>query len=100
MTDDPRTPDRPDAIPSYEIRVQGHVAPRLTERLAPLRPCREPDGTTTLTGPVADQAALHGLLRRMRDLGLALVSVARLGTPDAAPPHDATEDDPGGPPPS
>jgi hypothetical protein len=96
MTDDPPAPDAPDApgaTPIYTIRVQGHVGPRLTDRLDPLRPRHESDGTTTLTGPVADQAALHGLLRRIRDLGLPLVAVVRRAAEDANATDDAQSDE-------
>ena len=65
-----------DEAPTYRIRVQGHLGPRVTERFDTFEVRHEPDGTTTLTGQVVDQAALHGLLRRIRDLSLALLSVA------------------------
>lgn len=99
MNDDTRTPDRPDATPTYRIRVRGHVGPRLIDRLDALHARHEPDGTTTLTGPVPDQAALHGLLRRIRDLGLPLLSVARLGSEEETP-RATNDDDPGATPPS
>ena len=63
----------------YEIRVKGHLEPRWAAWFEGLRLTRERDGTTLLSGPVVDQAALHGLLRKVRDLGLPLVSVTRVG---------------------
>lgn len=69
----------------YEIRIQGHLAERWAERFAGLRIRHHSDGTTTLTGSVIDQAALHGLLRGVRDLGLPLVSVILV---DLTPPDE------------
>jgi hypothetical protein len=66
-----------------QIRVRGHLDPRWSAWFDGLTIAHEPDGDTTLTGPVADQAALYGLLSRARDLGLTLVSVTR--RPPAAP---------------
>ena len=63
----------------YEIRLQGHLEPRWAAWFEGLRLTRERDGSTLLSGPVVDQAALHGLLRKVRDLGLPLVSVTRVG---------------------
>ncbi len=62
----------------YEIRLQGHLDPRWADRLEGLTFELESNGSTTLTGPLADQAALHGLLSRIRDLGLAIVSIRRV----------------------
>lgn len=62
----------------YAIRLQGHLDPRWADRLGGLAFALESDGTTTLTGSLADQAALHGLLARVRDLGVAIVSIQRL----------------------
>jgi hypothetical protein len=59
----------------YEIRLRGHLDPRWAAQFEGLSLTQEPDGTTVLAGNVVDQAALHGLLRRVRDLGLPLVSV-------------------------
>ena len=61
----------------YEIRVQGHLDDRWTAWFDGLDLSRTDDGTTVLRGPVTDQAALHGLLRKLRDLGVPLVSVTR-----------------------
>jgi len=62
----------------YEIHVRGHLADRWVEEFPGFQLLRDPDGTTRLTGPVADQAALHGLLRRVRDLGWPLLGVVRV----------------------
>jgi hypothetical protein len=73
----------------YEIRLHGHLATRWSAWFDGLALTRESDGTTLIEGPVVDQAALHGLLQKVRDTGLPLVSVTRVG-PDrqdaAAPP--------------
>ncbi len=62
----------------YEIRLQGHLDSRWAERLEGMAFAFDGDGTTTLTGPLADQAALHGLLTRIRDLGLPIISIRRI----------------------
>ena len=59
----------------YEIRVKGHLDDRWAHRFGGLSLARFHDGTTLLAGSVVDQAALHSLLRMVRDLGLHLVSV-------------------------
>ncbi|MGR6964980.1 hypothetical protein ACU610_11005 [Geodermatophilus sp. URMC 61] len=68
----------------YEIRIAGRLAPRWAAWFDGMTLTTAGDGTTVLAGPVTDQAALHGVLARIRDLGLPLVSVTRL---DADPPH-------------
>jgi len=65
----------------HEIRVQGHLDRRWTDWLEDMTVTHENDGTTTLTGPLADQAALHGVLNKIRDLALPIVSVRRI-SPD------------------
>ena len=67
--------DRP-AI--YEIRVRGKLDARWSRWFANLQIVPQPNGESLLTGPVADQAALYGLISRMRDLGLVLISVHRV----------------------
>jgi hypothetical protein len=61
----------------YEIRVQGRLESRWAPWFDGMTLTPESDGTTTIHGPVVDQAALHGLLSKLRDVGLALVSVTR-----------------------
>ena len=59
----------------YEIRIEGHLNDRWADWFEGLTLIREDSGATLLTGPVVDQAALHGLLRKVRDLGMPLISV-------------------------
>jgi hypothetical protein len=62
---------------SYEIRLKGHLEPRWADWFDGLTLTQESDGTTVLRGSVVDQAALHGLLGKVRDLGLPLIAVNR-----------------------
>jgi len=61
-----------------EIRLQGHLEPRWASWFDGLALTRQRDGTTLIDGHVADQAALHGLLQKVRDIGLPLISVTRV----------------------
>ena len=70
----------------YEIRVKGHLDARWSAWFDGMSLTNESDGTTSLHGPVIDQAALHGLLHRLRDTGLPLISVTRL---DPDQPHES-----------
>ncbi len=81
------TPDSREAG-RYEIRLTGHLDARWATWFDGLTVRRESDGTTVISGQVPDQSALHGLLQRVRDLGLPLVSVTRVDTdePDLPPP--------------
>ena len=65
----------------YQIRIKGHLDRRWTDWFEGLTIRLEDNGDTLLTGPVVDQAALHGLLRKVRDLGLPLISVTRVKPP-------------------
>jgi hypothetical protein len=71
-TDDPVEPRQ------YEIRLKGHLAARWAAWFDGLSLTHERDGTTVIRGPVVDQAALHGLLKKVRDLGLPLIAVAQV----------------------
>ncbi len=62
----------------YQIRVKGHLGPQWTDWFGGLTITLEDNGETLLTGPVVDQAALHGLLRKVRDLGMPLISAIRV----------------------
>lgn len=79
----------PKAGQVYQIRIKGHLDDRWSEWLEGLRVTHEEDGMTVLTGLVADQPALHGLLVKIRDLGVPLVSVNALGSDNV----DHTEPD-------
>ncbi|MCJ7534913.1 MAG: hypothetical protein WA997_01175 [Anaerolineales bacterium] len=70
----------------YQIRIKGHLDPRWTEWFGGLTITLEDNGDTLLTGSVVDQAALHGLLKKVRDLGMPLLSVNRIqpGQADAS----------------
>ena len=59
----------------YQIRIQGHLSHQWTDWFEGLTITLEEDGDTLLTGPVIDQAALHGILKKIRDLGMPLLSV-------------------------
>jgi hypothetical protein len=78
----------------YEIRIRGHLGPRWATWFDGMSLTTHEDGTTVLEGPVVDQAALHGLLHKLRDTGLALLSVHQVDTdpstrplPDPDDPH-------------
>jgi hypothetical protein len=62
----------------YQIRIKGHLGRQWTNWFGGLTITLENNGETLLTGPVVDQAALHGLLRKVRDLGVPLLSVSRV----------------------
>ena len=71
----------------YEIRIKGHLANRWANWFEGLTITLEDNGDTLLTGTVVDQAALHGVLRKVRDLGMPLISVMRM-----KPVHAETSD--------
>ena len=74
-------------VQHYEIRVEGRLAPRWAAWFDGMS-LTSADGTTVISGPVTDQAALHGLLQKLRDVGLPLVSV----TPIPPQSHDQTDE--------
>ena len=59
----------------YEIRIQGHLGPEWADWFAGLAITLEGNGDTLLTGPLVDQSALHGVLKKVRDLGMPLLAV-------------------------
>ena len=75
---DTSTSDRPQRAEWYEIRLQGRLDQRWEQWFDGMAISPGVDGTTVIRGPVPDQAALHGLLVGVRDLGLPLISVARV----------------------
>jgi hypothetical protein len=76
----------------YQIRIKGHLGPQWTDWFGGLSITLEDNGDTLLTGPV-DQATLHGLLKKVRDLGMPLLSVNRVETGQT----DASETEPSSP---
>ena len=84
-----RNPKTDPGLPRvYQIRVEGHLGHRWKDWFGGMTIMLEEEGDTLLTGPVVDQAALHGLLKKVRDLGMPLISVMRVepGQVDAAQP--------------
>jgi hypothetical protein len=73
-------------VPQYEIRLKGQLDSHWADRFESLTITLEENGETLLSGPVADQAALHGLLKKVRDLGMPLVSVVQIQ------PHEIYQD--------
>ena len=68
----------PDQPTIYQIRIKGHLSQEWTDWFVGLAITLEENGDTLLTGPVVDQPALHGLLKKVRDLGMALLAVNRV----------------------
>ena len=64
----------------YEIRVKGHLSERWTAWFDGLSLSLDDDGTTVIAGPVADQAALHGLLQKLRDVGIPIIALNMVGS--------------------
>ena len=77
----------------YEIRLKGHLDARWAAWFDGMTLTREGDGTTVIHGPVVDQAALHGLLQRVRDLGLPLLSVRQVDPREASEPEGTADSD-------
>ncbi len=87
------TADHHDQPVRYAIHVRGHLEQRWVGWFDGLTVDRRSDGTTVLSGPVVDQSALHGLLERLRDLGVPLISLTPVdgwgtSSTDAADPQD------------
>ena len=75
----------------YQIRIEGQLGQQWTDWFDGLSITPGEDGTTLLTGPVIDQSALHGLLKKVRDLGAPLVSVNRMETVGSSDPNEITK---------
>jgi len=73
----------------YQVRLRGHLGAQWTDWFEELTITLEEDGDTLLTGPVVDQASLHGLLKRVRDLGIPLVSVIQVQPAETHPSHSS-----------
>ena len=86
MTDAPDADAALHREPRYELRVEGHLSDPLVAAFPNATGRHRPDGTTVLCVTVADQAALHAVLRTVRDLGLTLRHVARCGRDCHRPP--------------
>jgi hypothetical protein len=82
------TPGRPHDSGWYEIRLQGRLDPRWASWFDGMTLTTSTDGTTVLHGPLVDQAALHGLLQKLRDIGLPLLSVAQVNPDPASNSHN------------
>jgi hypothetical protein len=83
MSDERYSTLDPDAAKIYQLRVAGHLGQHWRKWFEGFVITFEDSGVTLLTGPVVDQAALHGVLKKVRDLGLPLISVSPV-TPDRA----------------
>jgi hypothetical protein len=75
----------------YQIRIKGHLRREWTDWFGGLTITLEDNGDTLLTGPVADQAALHGLLKKVRDLGVPLVSLSQVQSDETHPSRSTKE---------
>jgi hypothetical protein len=75
--------NKPEEPEVYEIRIQGHLGPEWKDWFEELDITLDKDGDTVITGPVIDQAALHGLLKKVRDLGMPLISVNQVRNSNA-----------------
>jgi len=84
--------EQPSKPQVYEIRFKGHLGPSRAQMFEGLEMVQGPDGETVLTGPVIDQAALHGILSKIRDLGVPLLSVKRLSADEANTERDDARD--------
>jgi hypothetical protein len=75
MSNEPAQSPAPDQATAYRIRIKGHLSSKWADRFGGLNIALEDNGNTLITSPPIDQAALHGLIKTARDLGLPLVSI-------------------------
>jgi hypothetical protein len=78
MSEEQNLKNHPKDATIYQIRIRGHLSPRWRDWFEGLSITLEETGDTLLTGPVVDQVALHGLLKKVRDLGMSLISVIQV----------------------
>jgi hypothetical protein len=78
MSEEQNLKNHPKDATIYQIRIKGHLSPRWRDWFEGLSITLEETGDTLLTGPVVDQVALHGLLKKVRDLGMPLISVIQV----------------------
>jgi hypothetical protein len=79
-----------DLVPEYEIRVAGRLPQRWSAWFDDLTVATEADGTSVLRGAVVDQAALHGLIQKLRDAGIPLISLAQISSTEPVEPPART----------
>ena len=87
MSNETEAKTEPSQPVNYRIRLKGQLGPEWAEWFEGLAVTLEEDGSTLLTGPLVDQAALHGLLKKIRDLGMPLLSVCPV-EPDGGEAHE------------
>ncbi len=92
MSHEPDATDGPDQPPVYQIRLRGHLSVLWKDWFDGLSIALQDNGDTVLTGPLVDQAALHGLLKKVRDLGLPLLSlnIVKAGPGPTVAPDDGS----------
>jgi hypothetical protein len=78
MSNDPKQKTDPSQPMIYQIRIEGHLDDQWTDWFGGMTITLEENGNTLLTGPVVDQAALFGLLKKVRDEGIPLISINRV----------------------
>jgi hypothetical protein len=93
MTDEQKPIPDPNQLPVYTLKIKGHLGQQWLNWFDGLTVTLEEDGNTLLSGPVVDQSALHGILKKIRDLGMPLLSV---NSTDANQTFDADTDEKNG----
>ncbi len=86
------TPGRHESAEHYTITVGGHLSARWAAWFDGLDLTRTPDGTTVISGPVVDQSALHGLLQKLRDIGIPLIALTKTAPHTQPTPTTQTSD--------